>query len=381
MAKPFSIDSITGSRGTSVGVLEYGCTLYSLKVKLANEERDLVIGLDNPANHKDSGRGRCFFNQVVGRYANRLPAGQIAFGRQSGGAQGTLHLSGDDKGVCLHGGKQGFDTVMWQRLPSVSECQLFSSKDSSDSDKCQYFIHTQPAGTDGFPGTLLTEIRVALDEKQDSPARIKLVMRARLLNDEQTDVAVGCPVNLTWHVGYNLANFAQNDDVKSHKLFMNADRTPELDDRMLPTGKLLKIQAGHDLDFYSRGTRGRTIGERFPTGGVDHNFVFARVDDEHPQVVLTAPDDAISLSFRTNQSSVQCYTAGGFDSTAYPRKRVHDPQGRGAYAQYGAVFLEFQHPVATVLHPDLCKAAGTDTILRHDEVYENWVEIEINVAE
>lgn len=43
----------------------------------------------------------------------------------------------------------------------------------------------------------------------------------------------------------------------------------------------------------------------------------------------------------------------------------------------GATFLEFHHPLATFLHPELTNVAGTDTILKIGEVYENLVEIDI----
>lgn len=43
----------------------------------------------------------------------------------------------------------------------------------------------------------------------------------------------------------------------------------------------------------------------------------------------------------------------------------------------GAVFLEFHHPIATFLHDDLIKAAGTNTILKRGDVYENYVRVEI----
>lgn len=45
----------------------------------------------------------------------------------------------------------------------------------------------------------------------------------------------------------------------------------------------------------------------------------------------------------------------------------------------GAMFLEFQAPLATFMHPELAKVAGTDTVLRQGEVYENWVDVDVAV--
>lgn len=41
------------------------------------------------------------------------------------------------------------------------------------------------------------------------------------------------------------------------------------------------------------------------------------------------------------------------------------------------VFLEFQDPVGTCLHKELEAVAGTDTILRPGEVYDNTTIFEI----
>lgn len=172
---------------------------------------------------------------------------------------------------------------------------------------------------------------------------------------------------------------------------------------MLATGEVQPIPQGHGLDFYSQGLEGkhRLLSDNFPEGGVgkltrvsltchelighchaDHNLIFKSIDKTRPQVVLTSPDSKVSLAFRTNQSTVQCYTAGGFDSKGPARKTQHDPRRIGPYGRFSAVALEFHAPLATFLHDEFKQIAGTDTILRgKEQVYENWVEIEVRARD
>lgn len=60
---------------STLNVLPYGLTFHSLLVTLPDgTERDLLFGPASPEDH-DFEKARCFSNQTVGRYANRLPAG------------------------------------------------------------------------------------------------------------------------------------------------------------------------------------------------------------------------------------------------------------------------------------------------------------------
>lgn len=89
-------------------VLPYGLTLHRLLVRTPlpssspssslpsssaasgseGELHDLLVGPEDAADHRDAGRS--FMGPIVGRYANRLPAGKRAFG--SGGTVGEVDL-------------------------------------------------------------------------------------------------------------------------------------------------------------------------------------------------------------------------------------------------------------------------------------------------
>lgn len=161
--------------------------------------------------------------------------------------------------------------------------------------------------------------------------------------------------------------------------------TIAIDDKMLATGEL-SPSAGTPFDFQqgivTDCASHRRIGDNYPANGIDDCFIFNTPTRTTPAVVLSSPDGKISLSFHTNSSAVQIYSANFFDGT-HPRKIEHcSARARGAgYAKAGAIFLEFQHPIGTFLNPKLIQAAGTDTVLHRNEVYENSVTVHITRRE
>ena len=83
----------------------------------------------------------------------------------------------------------------------------------------------------------------------------------------------------------------------------------------------------------------------------DHNIVFDSVS-EAPKVVLTSPDSKVSLAFRTNQATVQCYTASGFDGN-HSRKPEHQNGSSKGYPQFGAPPFPILRLFVPALMPEL----------------------------
>ncbi|KAK4700007.1 Xaa-Arg dipeptidase, partial [Phenoliferia sp. Uapishka_3] len=368
----------------SLSLLPYGLTYHSLQVQVGEkDQRDLLVGYAAPEDHHfaGAGRGRGFINQTVGRYANRLPTNS-KFGDVD------LVLPGSDvnaSGVCLHGGEKGIDTQEWTLVDRASST-LFPFNDATfptttDGSEAIYRLVSE-AGADGFPLKLEIEGLTVVEA-----SKVAVVLRARIIDGDAEAAKKGTPVNLTVHWGFNLAEFGkgEREDVLDHKLWIESNRVSQLDSKMLATGQTKSTKEGEPLDAldFTQGTASdpashRTIGKKFLPSGIDHNIVFNSISDE-PKVVLTSPDSKVSLAFRTNQGTVQCYTAGGFDGK-HSRKPEHK-NGEKGYPQFGAIFLEFHQPLATFLHPELQAIAGTDTILRGGEVYENRVEVDIILRE
>lgn len=110
-----------------------------------------------------------------------------------------------DPKVSLHGGPKGFDDVDWDVIHPMN-AELFSQKEklTIGSQASVVFSHTSPDGDQGFPGTLKTEVMVALippsvadieanrDGREELLGSALFVYRAKLLEEGKVT-----PVNLT----------------------------------------------------------------------------------------------------------------------------------------------------------------------------------------
>ncbi|GAA5863427.1 hypothetical protein JCM1840_007523 [Sporobolomyces johnsonii] len=401
---------------------------------------DVLVGLEDSEEQHHS-KARSFFGPLVGRYANRLPAGRIEL---NSGA--ILNLTGSS-GVCLHGGEAGFDTLPWTPI-SRTDSELFSPDEpehplpplpsdphAAPTEASAMYRLYSPAGSDGFPCTVTVEslVVVSAPKEEDnegktgkSVGKVKVVLRAHIKEDGDADIDKGTPINLTVHWGFRLDN-CKEPDVLGHRLYINSDKLVALDEKGLSTGSIDPIPRGDVLDFHSSGLEGeqRQIGDGHPEGGIDRNFLFSYPPSSPsgphslsptPQIVLSSPpssrtsdgDPSLSLHFRSSLPSAQIYTAPSLDGTGPARKAVHmqspaDEEGKQGYGAHGAVFLEFQQPVGTVMHTAV---KGTeqgaselgrwlderatklgrdertwerDSVLRRGQVWESWVEMDVRV--
>jgi len=242
-----------------------------------------------------------------------------------------------------------------------------------------------------------------------------IVYRARV-KEALDGSKVATPVNLTQHWGFNLdASVARSPerapDIKTHHFTLKADHTLELDSVGLATGTLLPVDGtSHDH------RAGKPIGENWPeagVGGYDHYYLFSPpekpqhpihlplsglvsqdlirdlvypsdVDTQEtikPVATLSSSQSGLTLDFHTNQPGVQFYTGNFLDGSG-TRKPIHgggvDAKG---YEAGSAAFLEFHEPLAAWLHPYKTKPGVTDTILTSEELYHNWVRVDVTFTQ
>src|SRR5262249_11666931 len=97
--------TITGKAGSEVRLITYGAAIVSLKVPdRKGQLGDIVLGFDNMAGYLGSNP---FFGAIVGRYANRISGATFIL-------NGTQYkIAPNDRGNTLHGGRRGFDKVVW----------------------------------------------------------------------------------------------------------------------------------------------------------------------------------------------------------------------------------------------------------------------------
>jgi len=149
----------------------------------------------------------------------------------------------------------------------------------------------------------------------------------------------------------------------------------------------------------------KKIGSNYPASGYDNFYLFSKQDydssiatqpprtpvsqlpelDLLSELLSPAPTAKVpvelwseksnyKLSFSSNRGGVQFYTALGQKGEG-ERKRIHGGgPSAGGYPKEGAAFLEFQDPLAGFLHPQ----NDIDTLLTSDELYHNYVKLNIS---
>ncbi|KDQ08725.1 hypothetical protein BOTBODRAFT_37725 [Botryobasidium botryosum FD-172 SS1] len=419
------------SPALALEVLPHGLTINRFLVNGDGRTNDLLVGPFDPIDHE---KYRKFLNPIVGRYSNRLPAGDVPF--EKDGVSGVVSpISNESPTVSLHGGPVGFDRHIFAPI-ALTASSLFSAPElrtiSDSLPGAQLFSFSSPAGDQGFPGALEVEVLMAGVQpvplslpsplmpniervraiKDIALGSIVLVYRARVKEAEDGKKVV-TPVNLTQHWGFNLdASVARAPegapDVKDHRLTIQADHILELDSVGLATGNLVPVQG----TTHDHRTAGPTMGERWREGGYDSYYLFAPREAQHPIHVplkdfesqnfisdLIAPLDVaaqgtkkpvttlssaksgVTLDFYTNQPGVQFYTGIGMDGTG-TRKPIHggsvDAKG---YDTQSAAFLEFHEPLASWLHSYKTKPGVTDTLLTSEDLYHNWVRVDVTFTQ
>lgn len=305
---------ITNASGSYVEVLDYGCTLHSICVPDRDGVlTDVCLGYDTVAEYEANDG---YLGAFIGRHANRIGKGKFTLN----GKEYTLAVNNGPNH--LHGGKNGFDKVVWATCVA-SDRLLFS--------------HTSLDGDEGYPGNLLLSLIYSFDDNNN----------LTLIYDAVCDADT--VVNFTNHCYFNL-NGQGTGTVTDHLLQVNADFFTENDADCLPTGEILSVE-GTPFDFRTPKAIGKDILQdeiNLKNGsGYDHNFVL-KGEGIRPVAELTSPKTGISVITSTTQPGIQIYTANF----------LTDRKGKGCttYGFRDAVCLETQHFPDAVHHENFPSA-------------------------
>ena len=310
-------------RGVSVALIEYGAIVQSvLAPDRDGQVEEISLGFDKLNGYLGE---HPYFGATVGRYANRIAGGAFSLGGQA------YTLAVNNGPNHLHGGRQGFDKVLWD-----------SDGSESDSECAVRFRYTSPGGEEGYPGRLEVIVTFVLDDAS------RLTITYEAVGDSPT------PVNLTNHTYWNLAG-AGSGDILRHELSIVADRYLPVDENLIPTGEYASVEGG-PMDFRIPITVGSRISD--VQGGYDHCFVLGEEASEAPRpaAILRDPLSGRCLRISTTEPGVQFYTGNFLDGIAGARGKTFD--------LHGALCLEAQH------FPDSPnQEAFPSTILRPGEAY------------
>jgi len=103
--RPVDVFTLTNGHGLEMRAISYGAIIVSLHAPdRSGRLEDVVLGHDDLAGYLGASP---YFGAVVGRYANRIARGHLPL-------DGRVHeLAINDPPHHLHGGRRGFDKVVW----------------------------------------------------------------------------------------------------------------------------------------------------------------------------------------------------------------------------------------------------------------------------
>ena len=222
-----------------------------------------------------------YLGVTVGRFANRIGKANFTLGGKD------YQLCKNDGENSLHGGKVGFDKLVWKADAYEERDGVFVR-----------FELKSPDGDEGYPGNMRTVVSYGLTKSNE------------LVADYEAKLDANCPINLTNHSYFNLAGEGRGMSVLSTEIKLFCASYLEVDNALIPTGKILSTEKT-PLDFKSRKPIGKDIDALTNTsaGGYDHCFV---VDGEpgklRPFGEIYDPFSGRSMRGYTTQPAVQLYT-------------------------------------------------------------------------
>jgi len=326
-----SLYTLSNNKGAEVGICNYGGLVIFLKVPdRQGRLGDVVLGYDALADYlKDSP----YFGALIGRYGNRIAKGKFTLD----GKEYTLAVNNGPN--ALHGGRKGFDKVVW-------ETRLLASLEGPSLE----LRYVSKDGEEGYPGNLSVMTVYTLTE--DNALRIEYTATT----DKPT------VVNLTHHSYFNLAG---GGDILSHQVMLPADKFTPVDNTLIPTGELRPVD-GTPFDFRKATTIGARIGqddEQLKFGnGYDHNWV---INKPMGQLGLMArvsePSSGRVMEVWSTEPGLQFYSGNFLDGTL---------KGKGGWVYHfrNGFCMEPQHYPDSPNRPDF-----PSVVLKPGQVYKNTI--------
>ncbi len=321
---------LKNTSGMEVCITNFGGRIVSVMVPdKAGVMQDVVLGFDSIADYINIPSD---FGATIGRYANRINQGKITIDGT------TIQLPQNNFGHCLHGGPQGWQYQVFQKVSQLNETTLELTRFSPDGDQ-------------GFPGNVTAKVTYKLTD--DNAIDIQF----EATTDKKT------VINMCNHSYFNLSGDAKNP-ITDHLLYVNADTFTPVDSTYMTTGEILSVKET-PMDFTIAKAVGTDIDKtefvQLKNGnGYDHNWVLNTMADASKLAAkVSSPISGITLEVYTNEPGIQVYTGNFLDGTVKGKKGI-------VYKQRTGVCLETQH------YPDSPnKPSWPSVILEPGQVYKS----------
>ncbi len=321
--------TICNENNMQVTVINYGATITQILTPDKNGiTGNVILGFDSLEGYLQNGHQ--YHGCIVGRYANRIANSKFKLD----GIE--YRLTTNHEHFSLHGGIKGFDKVWWN----------IKEQDDGRGLKLSYLSID---GEEGYPGNLNIELLC------------KLTSNDELVLDYSANTDKPTPVNLTNHCYFNLSA-GKDETILNHELKIFAEQYTEVDENLVPTGKLISLQ-NTALDFNTAKKTGRDINE---AGGYDHNMILNGPDNKAAE--LFEDTSGRFMEMFTTEPAVQLYTGNAlhFDNETNNTK--------SSFIQYAGLCLEAQHYPNSPNEPSF-----PNTILRPGENYRQTTTYKFSV--
>lgn len=136
--KKVSLYTLTNKNSVEVKITNYGGIVTSWITPDKNgNKNNIVLGFDSLSRYLATPH---YIGAVIGRYGNRIGNAQFKIDTA------TYKLAANNGASNLHGGRKGFDKVVWHATPSSDNRSITLNYLSKD-------------GEEGFPGNLKTTVK------------------------------------------------------------------------------------------------------------------------------------------------------------------------------------------------------------------------------
>ena len=319
----------------SVGIINYGGIIVSIEVPDRDGNIDDVnLGYDNLEQYLEIGQ---YFGAIIGRHGNRIENAEFDLNGI------TYRLAKNDGNNHLHGGKRGFDKVVWQAEPI--------EKDGVQALQLSYL---SPDGEENYPGNL--DVKVTYTLTDDNSLRIDYFA----VSDKDT------VVNLTNHAYFNLSGHGSGD-ILDHQIMINADRFTVINNECIPTGEIRDVSnTPMDLRTLKKVREGiESIEAQIACGnGYDHNWVLNVCGDKPEKAAeVFEPVSGRLMEVFTTKPGMQFYSGNAITRVT--------GKGGAVYDKRGALCLETQYYPNGTRHkhfPSPFLKAGEE--YRHTTIYK-----------
>jgi aldose 1-epimerase len=267
--------TLRNSKGMSAKLITFGAIVTDLEVPDKNGKTvNVVMGKNNLEAYAKGFPAAA----VIGRFGNRIALGKFTLEGKE------YQLATNNGRNHLHGGKVGFDKVVWhgKALPAKA------------NEAAVQFHYLSKDGEENYPGNLNVTVTYTLTDDNE----------LRLDYEATTDKST--PINLTNHAYFNLDG---SGEIVDHELWLGASRYTPVTEELIPTGEIATVK-GTPLDFTTPTRIGTRFGQLPPKlNGYDHNYV---LDSDGKSLFLAArlkgPKSGRVMEVRTTEPGIQLYT-------------------------------------------------------------------------